>query len=233
MLFSQPIVEAILEGRKRMTRRVVPTQPTIDPQTGDWLWQHADGSEQVIPIERWIKTRVAACKYGKPGDKIWVKETFYAFGHWMRVFDEKKGKEVWMFSDCTAADDAEYKYYDDPPAKIEKKRDPKVFGWYKRPSIFMPRAGSRILLEITDIRAEQLQDISRQDAIEEGVDWQKCPLTQTKRDVQQNTSGKYASSSQTIDYVGGFKNLWQSINGKESWEQNPWVFVISFKNITS
>jgi hypothetical protein len=81
MLFSGPMVRGILEDRKTKTRRAIKNQPVIDPQTGDWLWTHSDGREQVFPMERYVTSRVINCKYGKVGDRLWVKETWKNKSH--------------------------------------------------------------------------------------------------------------------------------------------------------
>lgn len=86
-----------------------------------------------------------------------------------------------------------------------------------KPSIFMPKEACRIFLEITDIRVERLQEISEEDAIKEGIS--KCRPTNSKK-------GMYHTAP-----IGLFKELWQSINGKESWDSNPFVWVIEFKRI--
>jgi hypothetical protein len=94
----------------------------------------------------------------------------------------------------------------------------------------MPRAISRILLEITDIRAERLQDISEDDAVAEGAildcsrDSERCALEYCKNEV----------SCPHITRIGGFRQRWDSINAKRGygWAKNPWVWVVEFKLIT-
>ena len=74
ILFSTPMVQAILEGRKTMTRRKIKNQPNIDPQTGDW---YMESFNEVVPIEDWVKTvQNGPCPYGQPGDLIWVRESW-------------------------------------------------------------------------------------------------------------------------------------------------------------
>lgn len=146
ILFSAPMVKAILGGRKTMTRRVV------DPQfTALWGQGIRAGHEDAYSIHvnimaddgswKWLK-----CPYGKPGDTLWVRETF--------AVNCVGGKDfVFYRADCGSDGDG---------AK-----------W--KPSIFMPRKYSRITLRITDVRAERLQEISEADAIAEGLiqrpDW--------------------------------------------------------------
>ena len=85
-----------------------------------------------------------------------------------------------------------------------------------RPSIFMPREACRILLEVTDVRVERLSDISERNAEAEGVE--------ILRRNQPPMAGSAA--------IGIYMELWESINGKGSWEKNPWVWVITFKRIS-
>lgn len=93
----------------------------------------------------------------------------------------------------------------------------------------MPRSASRITLEITNIRVERLNDISKEDAIAEGVDHRKCPTYQSPEQLEHMI--RFGSYAFTIDYPGGFKSLWESINGEDSWAANPWVWVIGFHRI--
>jgi hypothetical protein len=99
--------------------------------------------------------------------------------------------------------------------------DKKIWPSWK-PSIFMPKAACRIFLEITDVKVERLQDISEEDAINEGVE------------LLPNNRYKYYLSEyfDCINAVHSFQTLWKSINGAESWEANPFVWAIEFKQIT-
>jgi hypothetical protein len=120
------------------------------------------------------------------GDWIWVRETFCEFEGAPNGFAYR--------SDMTGG------------------MDGLLEGCWK-PSIHMPREASRITLEITDIRAERLDDISEADAMAEGVPW---------RDV----AGLAGHTSRKL-----FKTLWESIYGEESWAENPWVWVVVFKRL--
>ena len=197
ILFSAPMVRAILEGKKTQTRRVIKPQPENlvegkainipygyypDRFFGGNLWTYwgpkgsKDQGKCTLPLFK--------CPYGQPGDRLWVREAFHICPHHEDYFYRADDENLLL------------------KCKVHTK-------W--RPSIHMPRAASRIQLEITDIRVERLCDITDQDAIEEGVD-------------RTNTSLRgYATER--------FKNLWQSINGPDSWEQNPWVWVVEFKKV--
>jgi hypothetical protein len=137
IIFSGPMVRAILEGRKTQTRRVIKPQPT-EPANTPWL------------KNGWLEP--SRCPHGQPGDRLWVKETF---------FDNRKYEAAVGFK-IGVAQDYDYK------ADHEVAPDSKV-KWI--PSIFMPRWASRITLEITDMRVQRVQDISEEDAKAEGVDY--------------------------------------------------------------
>lgn len=143
-----------------------------------------------------------ACPYGKPGDRLWVRETWG---------NENGGGYLYKAS--------------------HEHMTPGDNRW--RPSIHMPRAASRILLEITDVRVERVHDISEADAISEGVeswveDRMKSRPTHYKIYYQTNPKDPdfYSSTAKV-----SFETLWQSINGPESWNENPFVWVITFKKI--
>lgn len=150
ILFSGEMVRAILEGRKTQTRRVIKPQPS-----GIMTWHPV--------IERWSVNRTGELykdKYGRPGDRLWVRETFAPFGDagavWFKagIPEYRGGLRVgWL----------------DFPYKLDSTFEPpNDLKW--RPSIFMPRWASRITLEVTDIRIERVQDISSDDIKAEG-----CP----------------------------------------------------------
>lgn len=170
ILFSAPMVRAILEGRKTQTRRIIKSRKNNSIFMGGW-------TDSFILDEGNREWTLSECPYGQPGDHLWVRESWQKFG-----------KEY-----AYAATDGDIY----PETK-----------W--RPSIHMPRAASRLTLEITDIRAERLHDITEADAIAEGCE-----------------SGGNWDSAPTVQY----SNLWETINGPGSWEANPWVWVITFKKI--
>jgi hypothetical protein len=149
-----------------------------------------------------------ACPYGQPGDRLWVRETFRGCrAYEVQGYPPKDwgNKPIWFDADGA------------PPGR------PDQWASRSRPSIHMPRWASRITLEITSVRVERLQDISEADARAEGA---------RNLDV--------ASGRETLDpysrqgsCVAHYKHIWQDINGPDSWDLNPWVWVIEFKRITS
>jgi hypothetical protein len=184
------MVRAILEGRKTMTRRTV--KPAKCRDTGCEL-APCEIAGEVNGDSHDYRYSL----YGTPGDRLWVRETFIT-GYELDDDEVRVGDErVWYRAD------GEIDSWLDENGYMS---DPK---W--RPSIFMPRALSRITLEITAVRVERLQDISEMECIAEGCDgtgWD-----------EPTAYAQYAM-------------IWKSINGPGSWDANPWVWVIEFKRVT-
>ncbi len=190
ILFSAPMVRAILDGRKTVTRRIVNPPPTrvADglPYGNGPAWAHADPGSALMHSP-----------YGIGGDRLYVRETWAA----PHAYDHLPPRLI--------PQDSRIHY-----AATEDRG-----GLLWRPSIHMPRWASRITLEVTGVvRVERLQDISEADAKAEGA---LCELAE----IDSVRLGAMAS------HRGGFRNLWTSINGPDSWTANPWVFVIEFKRI--
>lgn len=186
ILFKDEMIRAILEGWKTQTRRIV--KPCKCKDSLCELAPHEIAGE----INR---GHYRNCPYGKPGDRLWVRENFLQLMHG-QVTDGR----------------VKYCASIDPRSTGTPKND--GYWWRKRPSIHMPRWASRITLEITDVRVERLQDISSADAKAEGV------ATPDLNDWCDDSK-----------WVSQFAWLWRSINGPDSWDANPWVWVIEFKRI--
>ena len=154
----------ILDGTKTMTRRVIKPQP---PQLFPYPCLKGD-------IVTWSEFKAgdfpmwaghSKCPYGQVGDRLWVRETHYRWGRWIKNGLTKTGKQAWTFKSLNR----EIAYLDYPPPRlIETNKSRNIPGWYKRPSIHMPRRASRITLEITELWAELLRSISPADAMAEG-----------------------------------------------------------------
>ena len=207
ILFSDPLVKAILGGRKTVTRRPVKLSEFADLvhpwKGGRWEFGRAIGPSDGETTE------VLACPYGKPGDRLFVKESHRAWlldggGDLVRIEYRSGGhRDVY-------ADDLPDGFVD----RFKCRQDGKTLAW--KPSIFMAREASRITLEITDVRVERVQDISAQQVRAEGI-----------RSAMRSESA----------YVGAFARLWDSIYAGRtdkpglSWTDNPWVWVVEFKRI--
>ncbi|WP_312996440.1 hypothetical protein [Leclercia sp.] len=197
MIFNAEMVRAILDGRKTQTRRLLKdaTGPSLSvdiaedsPGVAELSWLYGDGPGHEVNE----RIKLIHCPYGKPGDRIWVRETF---------------------GDCGVR--LVYRADTDDGAKCKVKR------W--TPSIHMPRWASRILLEITDVRVERLNDISEEDARAEGIVDGGC--------LNCGEPEPCGCVNPEPDATDAFAYLWQSIYGQENWNANPWVWVIEFKRI--
>ncbi|NWF45424.1 hypothetical protein F3K02_09210 [Hydrogenophaga sp. D2P1] len=207
ILFSKPMVLALLSGTKTQTRRVV------KPSDLAWMDEHQGLREPDNAIR---------CPYGQPGDHLWVRETFFAWGRWETRFSAKKGRDEWHFIDMTLECGQSYLYaadgVSDTKAFIKRRGGVEPMYW-KRPAIFMPRAACRITLELTGVRVDRLQDISEADAKAEGIH-------------QQPTTGWFSVpgiSGAGTTARAAYALLWNSINGAGSWDSNPWVWCVEFK----
>lgn len=195
ILFSGAMVRAILDGRKTQTRRVITkwSGPKLPPGNGANQDGYCTVEDHTIAQKPWTADligRLIACPYGQPGDRLWVRETFGIGG----------GRTTHYY--VYRAGDNDIAAHNDHPND----------GW--KPSIHMPRCASRILLEITDVRVQRLQDINEQDAEKEGAE----PIGGLNR-------GPFRT---------GFYVLWDHINEARGygWDKNPWVWVIEFRRIT-
>jgi len=213
ILFSGEMIRAERDGRKTMTRRTSGLEGINENNTPDeWVYL-GKSSENAFEFQN-IATKwsvVARCKQGQVGDRLWVKEAHYAFGHWEHIGATKTGKKKWAF-----VYDGKQVVFDAPKdwCFSRCKGDPVTPRWYKRNSLFMPRWASRTTLEITSVEAERLKDITEGEAKREGV---KGALV----------SEDGVHSAYRID----FAVLWNSINGNGSWDANKWVFAIGFKRV--
>lgn len=194
ILFSTPMVQAILNGSKTMTRRVLKGQALH--------WTEEFSHEFIAMPENDL------CPYGKVGDVLWVRETSFEFS---------KYRDFPMFQNATG----DYVY----------RADGNCIGEHKwKPSIYMPKEACRIFLEITSIRVERLQEINDIDATNEGIEVGYAQDNLYKKELV--THMDYLKNEHKwIHAKLSFMTLWQKINGKESWDANPWVWVIEFKRI--
>ena len=196
ILFSAPMVRAILAGTKTQTRRVV--KPSKDLGIGC----------ELAPCE--LAGEVNAGDYSnaryQPGDQLWVREAFDFLP--TGGPDEPQACEIVYWATGSTE-----------PRTTPSGYNPLIYGNQKiRPSIHMPRWASRITLEVTGVRVERLQNISEADALAEGVN------------VHPDHHGKPRTS--IYSPVQAYRDLWESINGQDSWDLNPWVWVVEFQRVT-
>lgn len=218
ILMNGAMVRATLADTKTNTRRTNGLEYFSENDPDNWRCVRVAGGNAHFVYGNSPKEHMEKCPYGQPGDRLYVRESFYAFGRWETRFSAKKKRDEWHFVDMTTECDRLYQY-DTEHITPEVGRGGVVPAWHKRPSLFMPRAASRILLEIAGVSVERLQDISEADAFAEGaMSWAQ----------EQDTPIK--------DLNGGddrlaFMALWESINGADSWAANPWVWVVEFRRI--
>lgn len=230
IIFNADMVRAVLDGRKTQTRRIIKVQPesnqlgllriTDSAKRNDigkyhWAESNATGNH--------VRSKLFACPFGAVGDHLWVKETWSAVSH---AFDD---------------DGLMIDYVPDRPA-IAVHEKPFGNGYYSghaiyaadggftwgdddgcvdgrscwKPSIHMPRWASRIVLEITGVRVERLNSMTESDALSEGCHGGHGSIP------------GYMYSATPHEH---FHHLWESIYGADSWQANPWVWVIEFKRV--
>lgn len=243
MLFSAPMVNAILSGQKTVTRRVVkepklaklygrhsvPERHFFDSGFGDGVYLHwfygggdlGDDTQSIRVFAPW-----------QAGDRIWVKETFtWITGNGIRPWYRADGEQ---------------------PSGTDGQPIPWEQGAHWRPSIFMARHLSRITLEVVDVRAERLDAITEEDALAEGVEpiltsetWSCMDATgrsfetfgepdQAMQEEDQIVAVVHRPASVLCDALDQFKSLWESINGERAgcdWASRPWVWRVQFRRI--
>jgi len=230
ILFSSPMVRELLAGTKMQTRRA------IKPVGNDegfvivyredktlWPWRSDDGESMLTTIGGFTHEIPMLCPYGKPGDRLFVRENA-----WERPERTSEmmhdGADTWP----PFIYDADYGLSGIP----WKERDTlKTWRWKRRPSIYLPRRGSRILLEITEVRVERLNDISEADAIAEGITtiWPDGPRPDKGPNHYTFKIGSVSYNAPTAREA--YARLWEMINGPGSWASNPYVWVLAFLRI--
>lgn len=228
-LFSTPMVQAIQNDTKTITRRTGGLEK-INEDSNNWVYHRFyNGFAKFTEKHNAINEVYVKCPFGEIGDILWVREAFYAYGYWAENGVTEKTKQLaFKFIDETEKLGLSYRYFDNKPNNVNSSDDNRR-GWYLRPSIHMPKAACRLWLEKTATRAERLQDITNEDAKNEGV------LLYESGTHWLNYEDQHFNTTQFIyncnDAAESFKTLWWLINGRESWFANPWVWVNSFKKV--
>lgn len=203
IIFSGLMAQAILEGRKTQTRRVIKPQPEVHhaiPHLNHFVvrWRNINA-----PWPEASCLMLLRCPY-LPGDRFWVRETWAAHPY----FNSTKPSLLTQ---------------DEPIWYRASYQNESHLMW--RPSIFMPRWASRITLEVTGLRVGRVQDISEESAIAEGIE----QMGQLWRDY----SGNFAADYDCYRAKDSFASLWDSINAKRGfgWDVNPWIWAIEFRKL--
>jgi hypothetical protein len=214
ILFSGPMVRALLDGSKTQTRRLLKAKPSDEcPKE---MWPHAlkdivewrEQNGRWFGLMGWRSLAYADCPCGQPGDRLWVRESFWGcdmpgYGDQPCVVYE----DEWQGKEYRAAEVRPYA---------------RRFGHI--PAIHMPRDASRILLEVTGVRVERVQAITEGDAMAEGVERDTEPCDHARQSCEDiGCLGKTHKAS--------FCNLWCDLNGIPSWTNNPWVWVVEIKKV--
>jgi hypothetical protein len=232
IVFSGPMVRALLEGRKAQTRRLIKPQPEFE-QRG------IPGITGSIP--KWILPSVSDCPYGQPCDLLWVRETWQtgvssegpqiAFASTRDVWDI----DAWNGKDYGAG--TSFNYGQCPKATWYTWLPDLLAGregiW--RPAIHIPRWASRLTLELIEVRVQRLQEISEEDARAEGLsiltkdDGRTWKYGIPDHDgLPGNDDDGWHWADWNADLRVAYARLWESLHGPGSWLANPWVWVVSF-----
>lgn len=204
ILFSGPMVRAILAGNKTQTRRVAKEFASRDD---------LDAILRRFPNQN-------GCPYGQPGDRLWVREST----HRRPMLNLLTGEPLAEKYDGGA--------YTADGADVLTPEGFDLAWWYSRkscPSIHMPRFACRLVLEITSVRVERLQAISYEDALAEGAFDPRMFWGAEFDDVDSESADELARRLQWPQRA--FRELWCKINGAGSWDANPWVWVVEFRRI--
>lgn len=208
IIFSGPMVRAILEGRKTQTRRVVKLNSAGRIQLAGHQWHSDDPGA------------ISGCPYGKPGHRLWVKETFRE-AHPVAFQDDRVGLRL-LYAGIPGPPPVDYlvAYRADgellpiwhsvdfpyrsrtPDKDLDREINPEGVERAWDSPLFMPKQACRLFLEVTETRVQRLDEITGEDAIAEGV----------------------------ADVVA-FRRLWSDINGAKSWDANPLVWAVTFRRV--
>ena len=233
--FSAPMVRALLASTKTQTRRVMARQKRHDFTDYTLFGQRGHPDDEAERRGGWAQPWVAVehapdwpdgkedrcpCPYAKSrGDRLWVREAWRTSCH----LDDMSPSRA--FADLP-----------DGPVRYEAdgfERPPRCLSEYGklRPGMFMPRCANRILLEVTAVRVERLQDISEADARAEGCQAIEGGIWWTNYSYPLGFDGKPTTVVGYRTAKESYRSLWESINGPGSWDANPWVWVVEFKRI--
>lgn len=220
ILYNNPMVQALLDKRKTKTRRLLNPQPNNDIwiEKSDSSWGYVQKKQIGSNPDRFEIIQNWKCPYGQIGDVLWVRENYKLYINFdNQVYVQFEGRETFdVYNKKEISLNTLQKI-------VARKLKPNE--WHSCPSIHLYKEFASIFLKITDISVERLQNITEDDAIAEGVQLVS----------ELNDNKKYLDYTGNWDYLSdakdSFISLWQSINGPDSWEANPWVWVIQFEQI--
>lgn len=253
ILFSAPMVRAILDGKKTQTRRIVKNETGACSECFAAAVPHneGDGGVGIFGTDPYLRVAYCEhadrgggrirCRHGAVGERLWIKETFqiecnrgiedsttypprFNDGRPVQWHEEDDWGRWWQQPHYRATDGEENDLVD--YEEEDENGDDKPLGW--KPSIFMPRWASRIDLEIASVRVERLQEITEDDARAEGIHHHDGSPFQSL-----GPGGcAQVPTTMVVEARSEFRHLWDGINGERAaWSTNPWVWVVSFKRI--
>jgi hypothetical protein len=224
ILFSAPMVRALLAGTKTQTRRVCKPLASVQREgvhlnkdvDGQWMASYIavhQGLGGTEDVRQWFP-----CPYGQPGDRLWVRECFAA---WWVTATGKRSHPMGYRADI-----------DDPNWDGFGHDDPWWLTAKWEPSIHMPRAFSRITLEVTEVRVQRLQDITEEECFAEGI-----PRSAGDRPIRGMEAvlvegGPLRRDGGVLAPTDCYQSLWDTINGRGAWALNPWIWAITFQRVT-
>lgn len=256
ILMSSAMVVVLLNGSKTQTRRVVSKGNSTHGGLYGYKFSDLDFSTAkpdsfFAPVYLKVDLPIMTTRHRifpkyEIGDLLWCKELHYRFGIWIEDEGEftKTGKQKWKFIPTTD----EVLFIENQPSIHYTSRTKKYSNepsWFKRSSLFMPKAAARIWLQITDIKCERLQDISEEDILFEGVKYNVA----SKENGLVSPIFKIGEVNNALSFMpenwrqlpekeminkllfAHWAELWCSVNGEESWNANPFVWCVSFKRI--
>lgn len=220
ILFSAPMVRALLDGRKTQTRRIINIKPTgeiIDfikvgtDQSGRPVYEMKgkDGQQIHISQGKHLQTPHFSPRFGV-GDRLYVREHWRTSGS----LDDLAPRDIPSTALVLYQADAE----------------PSTVAGRHRQAMHMPRWASRLTLIVTDVRVQRLQDLSVENAIAEGLLTETEPLADDWRVLHTSYRGA-ANLELRSDPVDAYADLWMDINGEDAWDANPWIVAITFEVI--
>lgn len=237
ILFSAPMVRAILDGRKTQTRRSVKPQfssdvtevseqPALDPilkcvvSGRSGLFEDGHGMDEV-----------RRCPYGKPGDRLYVKEHAWMYCEKRPNGVTEKGRLRFEYVPLGASPVWHCENHPERPVMdVVHPETGNMWLWRKKLGRFLPKWASRITLEVIAVRVERLNDISEVDAVAEGVEMAPAPAG--KNSYKNYLAMEDAAALRWLRTpVLSYCSLWESLNGAGSWSENPWVWVVEFRRV--
>jgi len=215
ILFSGPMVRAILAGRKTQTRRVIqlrnPNQPFADIVVT--FGYSASGESTYAGFGNLADPVYVRCPYGQPGDLLWVREKFLVWEGGAGGLDPDS---------LTYQDDPQWEHQLFDNGELDDALPPEDDGvvgrWKVHPSIHMPRWASRITLRVTDVRVQRVQEMNFYDWV---ADFAPTFIE------QERARATFVGARYQVEHS---RALWDSINAKRApWESNPYVWALTFE----